>query len=513
MELNPGSDTAASIAAIRAMLAQAGGTLEKATGTFTQPGTATTGLQTYNLEPAAKNLYPVYSPIRNRTSRVKATGGLQANWKAVINPDAGLQSIGVSEGNRGALIQVQTADYFAAFKTIGLESSVTKEAELSAEGFDDLKARAVNTLLQDLMMGEERLILGGNTSVPLGQTPQPTLVASTTGGTIAASTLVSVICVALTMDGLRTASVTGGVQGLVTRTNTDGSTDQYGGGAAMASVNATVTTGGSTATNLVTATAAAVQGAVAYAWYVGSVVGQERCYAITNYSAVQITAFPTNTNPMVPTSVLTADNSACSLYFDGLITMNAKTQNYNGINAKWIVPTGTPSGGVGVTLTSDGLGGIIEFDQMLQWFWDVLRMSPDRIIMNSQQALDIRKKILGSTSAQTSRFQFVINQGQIVGGGIPKGYMNPFANGTGPAELALEIHPYLPNGTILFLADKLPYPMNNVPELMRILGRQDYYQYEWPMRSRKYEYGVYSDEVLQHYFPVSIGVISNIAPF
>ena len=39
---------------------------------------------------------------------------------------------------------------------------------------------------------------------------------------------------------------------------------------------------------------------------------------------------------------------------------------------------------------------------------------------------------------------------------------------------------------------------------MQIRTRQDYYQIEWPLRTRKYEYGVYADEVLQHYFPPSM---------
>jgi hypothetical protein len=42
-------------------------------------------------------------------------------------------------------------------------------------------------------------------------------------------------------------------------------------------------------------------------------------------------------------------------------------------------------------------------------------------------------------------------------------------------------------------------------------ARQDYYQIEWPPHARRYETGVHADEVLQHYFPPSMAVISNIA--
>ena len=43
-----------------------------------------------------------------------------------------------------------------------------------------------------------------------------------------------------------------------------------------------------------------------------------------------------------------------------------------------------------------------------------------------------------------------------------------------------------------------------------MLMRQDYYSLEWPLKTRKYEYGVYADGVLQHFAPFSMGIITNI---
>jgi hypothetical protein len=50
-----------------------------------------------------------------------------------------------------------------------------------------------------------------------------------------------------------------------------------------------------------------------------------------------------------------------------------------------------------------------------------------------------------------------------------------------------------------------------VTDMCRMRMRKEYYQMEWPLRSRRYEYGVYADGVLQHFFPPSMGVIANIA--
>jgi hypothetical protein len=47
--------------------------------------------------------------------------------------------------------------------------------------------------------------------------------------------------------------------------------------------------------------------------------------------------------------------------------------------------------------------------------------------------------------------------------------------------------------------------------VLQVRARQDYYQIEWPLRARRYESGVYADEVLQCYFPPAFAVIQNIA--
>ena len=63
-----------------------------------------------------------------------------------------------------------------------------------------------------------------------------------TGGSLAANLGLSVVCVALTHDGVMNATLAGGIQGQITRINADGTTDTFGGGAAAKSVNATITT-------------------------------------------------------------------------------------------------------------------------------------------------------------------------------------------------------------------------------------------------------------------------------
>jgi hypothetical protein len=466
--------------------------------TFSQSGNAVQGLTAYELESPAKKIYPVLTPLRNEIPRVGNGRGIQANWRAItaINP-TGVRA-GVSGGNRGGVIPVTVSNYSAAFAGLGLETSADFEADFAAQGFDDVKARAVASGLEGLMIQEEYAILGGNNSVALGTTPTPTLATSTTGGSLAAATY-SVICVALAFDAYLNASIPFGVQGSITRTNADGSSDTFGGGAAGKSVAASQVTTGSTST--ISAFVTPVNGAVGYAWYWG-VAGSELLGAITPINSVVITANATGTQNA---SALTGDNSQNSLIFDGLLTQAFKS----GSNA-YIQRMPTGIAGTGTPLTSDSAGGIVEIDACLKSMWDNWRLSPDEIWVNSQQALDISKKVLAGSSSSAQRIVFQADQGALAGGVMVRDYLNRFSMSGGTA-IPVRVHPNMPNGTILMITRKLPYPMSNVSNVIQMALRRDYYQIEWPMRSRKYEYGIYMDGVLQNYAPFSMGVITNIA--
>jgi hypothetical protein len=486
--------------------AQASPSAELAKSTFSQPGSATTGLNYYDLEGPAKRIYPVLTPLRNEIPRVSGKGGIQAAWRAITGINTTGLRAGVSGGNRGGVIAVSTADYVAAYRGIGLEANVDFEADYAAEGFDDARARAAQSLLEAVMIQEEYMIVGGNNSVALGTTPTPTVSASNTGGALSATGgngagVYSVICVALAFDAYLNGSVVGGIQGAISRTNADASVDNFGGGAARKSSAATGTISSGSVGSL-SVTVAAVNGAVAYAWFWGA-AGSEVLGAITTINSVKITDVAAGTQTAA--SLGANDNSTNALAFDGILTQIYKP----GSNA-YIASLATGTAGVGSTLTADGVGGIVEIDAALKSFWDNYRLTPDTIWVNSQEALNISKKILAGNANGASRFVFNADQGALGGGVMVREYLNRFSMG-GATAIPIRIHPNVPPGTILFTTKKLPYPLSNVTNVLQIRARRDYYQIEWPLRSRKYEYGVYADQVLQCYFPPAFGVITNIA--
>lgn len=479
---------------------------------FSQPGSATTGLQAYNLEGPSKKLYPVLTPLRNSIERIGGGYASQANWKAITNINVGNVRAGVGEGKRGGVIQHAQSEYFAAFRGFGLENFATFEGDYASRNFEDVKALAVAQTLESTMVQEERLILGGNTSVSMGTTPTPTLAGSTTGGTLTAATW-SVICVALGLQAyLDTVGVNNGsiaqffdpttaqVPGQITRTNADGTTDTFGGGSAQKSANATVATTGSTGS--ITATVAPVAGAVGYAWYVGP-AGSERLNAVTAINSVVITA-ASNGAAQLASALAASDNSTSSIDFDGLLYQAVKSGS--GAYVK-TMPTGVA--GTGTPLTSDGAGGIVEFEEAFAYFYNRYRLSPTKIYVSAQELINITKKVIGNGGAPLLKLNANINsQTNAIAAGVVVGsYWNKVTG----QEVLVTVHPNMPAGTVFFYTERLPYPLANVSSVARMLMRQDYYQIEWPLRTRKYEYGVYADGVLQHYAPFSMGVITNIA--
>lgn len=453
-----------------------------------------TGLVFYDLEPAAKTLYPVLTPLRNIIPRVKANGGTATNWKQITAINTSNMRPGVSEGNRGGVIADAVIDKTAAYRGIGLENAVTFEADYAALNFDDARARASQSLLNSLMIQEEQLILGGNGSLALGTTPTPTLAASASGGSLGTGTL-SVICVALSHVAWRYGSVSGGLMTTATRTNADGTTDTVNSGLAQKSANATVSVTGPTGS--VTATVTPVNGAVGYAWFWGA-AGNETLGAITTINSVAITANATGTQ--LASALPAADHSRDSLVYDGVMTQLFTSGSGAVINT---AATGTP--GTGTSFTSDGAGGVNEIDNVLMTFWDNSRLSPDVMWVSARTLRALNALVIGNGGAPLIRFSMDAGGQQINAGTVIGTYLNKVTN----TQIAIRVHPDMPDGMVLFWSNTVPYPIANIGNLVQMKMRQDYYQIEWPRRTRKYEFGIYADGLLQMYFPPAFGIMRN----
>lgn len=466
-----------------------------------------TGLVAIDLQAPAKNLYPIITPLRNTLPRVAGGTGLSTQWRQVSAiTGSGYDSMGwVPEGQRAGRMSYTTASKAASFVTIGEEDQLSFEAEAAAQGYEDLDATMTLRLLQKMMRKEELGLLGGNASIALGAPVTPTLSASGTGATLPAATY-SVIVVALTFEGWKNASLAGGVATSKTITGADGNNFVLNGGSSNRSGNATQAV---TAGQTLFASIPTIQGAVAYAWYVGA-AGSESLQAITTINSVAFSA-PLASGRQAATAI-TADSSQNSLAFDGLLSAALNPANGAYVN---LLPTGTA--GTGTVLTASGRGSVNEIDVMLQSMWDNYRLSPTVLYVNSQELKNITNKVLSNASGPLLRYNVPATGGgvdpyAIVAGGTVEFYFNPFS-ADGGVKIPVKVHPDLPPGTIIGWCEQLPpaYQSNEVPNVAEVKTRRDYYRVDWPLRTRQREVGVYAEEVLAIYAPFAMGVIANIA--
>jgi hypothetical protein len=433
--------------------------------------------------------------------------GDAARWRTISSIiGSGYDAMGwVPEGQRSASMNYQAVLNTAPYLTIGEEDAVTFEAEAAAQGFEDINATATLRILQKTMMKEEHALIGGNTSLPLGTPAAAALSASGTGATLPAATY-SVIVVGLTFEGYSNSSLSGGVATTKTITGNDGNTYTLNGGSSMRSANVTqaVTLG-----QTLNAIAPIVNGAVAYAWFVGT-VGNETLQAITTINSAAFSA------PLTPgqqaASVITADNSRNqTLAFDGLLTVG-----FNPINSAYVQALASGTAGTGTFMTPSGRGSVVEIDNMLVEMWNNYRMSPTVIYVNAQEQKNITNKCLTNASGPLIRYNVAAdgdNGGPygVSASGVVRWYYNPFSVDAG-MDIPVKVHPDLPPGTILAYCERLPvwYQSNQVPNVAEVMTRRDYYRIDWPIVTRAREFGVYAEETLAVYAPFGVGILTNI---
>lgn len=471
--------------------------------------TIATGLTWYDLQAPAKNLYPIITPLRNAVPRVhRPKSGPATNWKQVSSlVGSGFDGMGwVPEGQRSGTMSYVTANKAATYVTLGEEDFLTFEAEAAAVGFEDENAMVTMRLLQKMMRKEESAILSGNGGgVQLGTVGTVTLTSSGSGQTLPTATYY-VKCVALTQEGYNNCagSASNGVPVTKTITGADGKQFTLNGGssAVSAEANQAVTLGA-----YLFGSVTPIQGAVAYAWFIGSSSGGETLQLITTINSFSLGVALVAGRQAVSAVGATDCSSNPSLAFDGLMTQTLNTANLGYVN---IFATGTA--GTGTVLTSSGKGSVNEIDAMLLSMWQNYKVGPTVIYVNAQEQKNITSKVLNGSSAPLLRYN---NDGKgeyaLTAGGMIEYYYNPF-NSDGGYKIPIRIHPDLAPGTILAYCERLPawYQSNEVPNVAEVITRRDYYRMDWPLRTRQREYGVYAEEVLAVYATFALGILTNI---
>lgn len=493
--------------------------------------TTGTNLNFYNLEPQAKNIYPVLYPLLASTPRVNPmfngmkVGGTAVNWKAVVGIDGGGYPA-ISEGNRNSYMNISQRDYAARFKYLGKDIQTSFQAQQTGLGFEDNIALSQLSLLNALLNDEERMLLFGNSGpasvggngFALGTTPTPTA-ALATGGTIANNTKVSCYCVALTAWGVTLAGTTG-VKLPFVRNNADQSQDAINGGTGVISAASTVVTCLSSGNQQsVTFTVAAVNGAMGYAWFVDSTdattpVTSNAVFAgVTAFGSLTITSLPSVSNQKANATDsgsglgLTTDNSYNLLDFDGICTWHFNT--FGSSQPAYLADN------AGKGFTSNGDGTIAEFETAADYFWSNYKLGIDNIYLGGSLIQAASKAMLtGSTGSGANRLEFTRDAtGGLTGGQILTEYNWKYSNTAQRKVVPVRPHPWLPAGVVLFDLTNNPYPAagDAIPTVRRIVSLEDHFSIKWPYRKLQHELGVYCFETLEHYIPFGGGVLTGVA--
>lgn len=473
--------------------------------------TVSTGLVAYDLRAPSLLFSPTITPIRNSLKRtMRANPGDSAKWKVINGLSNTPNFMGwVPEGRRAASISYSVSNASAAYASMGVEDSLTDEAKYAAQGFEDEEALIQMRSLYKLMQIEECSLLHGNANLTIATPATPTLSATGSGGTLPAATY-SVIVVALSAMGYLHATKTAPLSLLLpqTVTSNDGQGSYTLNGGSSAKSNAA--TQAVTLGQILGATTPVVNGAVAYAWYVGT-AGNEKLEAITTTNSINFAA-PLAGSGQAATQI-TGDWSKNSTAYDGLQTLAYINNSQAYIKA---LPTGTV--GTGTAMTATGTGEVTEIRDMLQAMWDNYRLSVTRLYVSSQELKSITKLVLAGGSAPLVRLNTAGGgsspaEVKYTAGAVVGWYFNPFT-ADGGRYIPIILHPNMVNGTIFGYCENLPatYMSNETPTVAELLVRQDYYVEKWPRVSRAQAYGTYCQTVPAVYAPFALAVITNIAP-
>ena len=433
------------------------------------------GLVAYDLEPVARVLQPVITPIRNRMPRVKGKGGTAANWKQITSLDVNKNNTFQPFGTKAPVVSYSSVDRAATYRTFAMGDNVSIQAMAQAIGLEDAKSGMTVRLLANVMILEEQGVISGRNSA-LGAVGTVTTTGTTGGGSIAANTYY-VVCRICTPIAKATAANIAGTGSIVSR--------------GRKSAQASVVVG---ANGIIAASVPVLDGGVVYEWYVGTVNDStsEKLEAVTSINSVLLTSLA-GTGLTVP-----ADNSADSNAFDGILAQGSGTGTFGNFGYSKMLANGVA--GTGTTFA------LSDIDFMLMSLFRDYGADPEFLVMAPQQAMDLTAKCRAA-----GLIRFVVDDhgpiGQLVGGQRVTHYINP---STGRI-IECVVDPWWPVGSIFAMSMSVPVPLGEITNAWEVKTQLDYLQLEYAQTAPKYEIEILSLEAVAGYFLIGCGLLGNIA--
>ena len=438
----------------------------------------------------AKLMLPVYAGLVNRipTQSPQGMSSNQATWRAQlgfgsINEYSGFR---VAEAAIGAVPPTNFLTFNAPFSDISYNDSVTLKAIAAGRGYSDPLQISVIKTMAALLRLQERVILGSNAAAIAAPTSVTTSGSTTSLGTITTGSYI-VGVTALTYEGWLSAAK-GGASTV---------------GESTATYASQLVTGG---TGVINVTWPAVPGAVAYNLYIGT-TGQIAALGKWNKQVLinkaQLTDASLGGGAVAPV----ADTTVNAYGQESLIQWCEQSTVYS----QAITGKVTPYDNAGAGLTAQN-GGIAQFDYQLAQLWSNWHIAPSVMVMSPNMNACLVGKLMSLNNSSLYRIEVSQERGTIAGGAMVTGYVNkfaPFADGT-PRYIDVIPHPYMPDGTVLFMAETIPYPMGNETRgfVRDVLLPYTYF----PLASStvQYNYTITTSETLESFNPSAQTAIQGI---
>ncbi|MGW2501803.1 hypothetical protein ACWCXL_11925 [Streptomyces sp. NPDC001588] len=453
-----------------------------------------TGLVAYDLEAPAKMLTPRPTPLRNRLPRRKGVG--LAHQFKVISGFTGTATGGVANIHPGIVDTTQTnfapsgasnALYYARGpkisyagydKTVGysqfsVSDAVTWSAQYAGQGYQDIRQLSRTSLLYSSMLLEERmLLLGRGTSARnfLGALTAPTSVTATARSAAAGETGMSGVTTTVYVKVTADAGDFG-QSVLSAAANVNASNGQ------VVDVSCTLPAG-ATGVRVYVSTGASDPGDAAR-FYTGR----------AGYNTFTIQgALPTSGTAA---SQVTADTSAYTAGYDGILPIctGADSGYVNRLNA---------------ALSNSNPGS--EWQTAFAALYDSVKADPDRTLLNGSDRKQLSDSLKTSSS---SNYRMTITQDQLTGVTIGD-VVNTIINEVTGKGVAVEVHPWMPQGNAPIISDTLPLPDSEVSDVWAVYNVQDLLGVDWPVTQFAFESSSYWMGALICYAPAWNGAITGI---
>lgn len=502
---------------LQQMLAQLGGADASKSFTAGNLGIGSIyGLAPFDLRAPSRLIYPVYTVFRNKLPR-PAGQGLSMQEKVFT----GISGSGT--GGQGVL-DISTAELTGStsfsswplnlpqagsqtetslnvpYRFFGLTEQLSFLAQFAGQGFEDVSALANLILLQEMMLGEEYMMIAG-TSAALSTPGTPTVALRTAGSN--ETPLVG------TLSHFRIA---------VTALNYYGETV-----ASTGSTDITTITGG---TQVADVTISPVAGAQTYNLYVATA-------SATPTNSQYWLQVGTTTQTGVVTSGLQTGNPVGGIRFTIQGTPasasanppTADTGTGKGTRMEGIIPTLTGASASAGIYPAGWKGGYVNQNvgthlsynavyNMLDGLWETngantgaFKADPSELVGNGGDIMRLSNDVI-SQGAGTN-YRLFLDQPDVSGvrvGAAVSEFQNPITK----SILKLVVHPWLTQGTALAMSYQLPQNWSNVANCWEMTCVQDYVSIAWPVIDATFRYSIFLYGALTAHSPQYSAILQGL---